>query len=940
MTHPALTTLSQEEQMFRDAVLDFARKRVAPHVAAMDHEGALRKDLLPELFDLGVMGIEVPEAYGGAGSSFFNAILAVEALATVDPSVSVLVDVQNTLVANAILRWGTEAQKQKYFPKLTSEWVGSYALSEPISGSDAFALSDPRHAGRRGLGAQRPQALDHQRQRVKPLHRLRQRRPREGLQGHHGLPGRARLAGFSVGKKEDKLGIRASSTCELILEDCFVPDANVLGEVGKGYRIAIETLNEGRIGIGAQMLGTAQGAFDYAMRYMLERKQFGQSIANFQGLQFQYARCAVEIESARLMVYNAARLKDAGLPFIREAAMAKLHASEVAERVASMSVEFLGGVGFTKEYPVEKFFRDAKIGKIYEGTEQHAAPDHRQDAAGRVRQEVARGCTPPPRWHILAACALPFLAASPSRPCSSRAAAPPAPPPTSTRATPTRARSPTTARPAPTLRRSSTRRGPTRPRSISAPSTQARRTSDRPTRVRPRTQGPPTPARWTPAQSTRAPQTRDRWTQALRTPDPQTRDRWTQALRMWTHRRGTDGHGPCRCGRNRRRTPMDTGPADTGPADTGPQCTPTQSVCDGACVETRVNSQHCGGCEQRCCAANVCINGTCNLACAPGNAACQIAPRGPDGCFNLAVCADLQTDRRHCGRCGVDCGADGFCVQGRCAQRTPDGAWIAPEQGTTAGAFEVVASNLGGVQGLLFTRDARSAYVSATGTGVIWRIDLSETPVRTVRWAESLVGPSQMTFDPEGRIVVAEREGNRVTRIVVNPDGTAGARTPYAATFQGPWGVVFDHAGRLLVSNEFGTTVDRIGTDGMVQRAVVPAFAVPLELRFDAQRNLFVGDYGSPLTSGTRVLVYGPDLTLARTLTGFAGPIGIALDGGGNVYVANYRGNNVTRVTPSGTASTYGTGLNGPHAIAFDPQGRLYVADYGAGRLVRFPATR
>ena len=386
--------------------------------------------------------------------------------------------------------------------------------------------------------------------------------------------------------------------------------------------------------------------------------------------------------------------------------------------------------------------------------------------------------------------------------------------------------------------------------------------------------------------------------------------------------------------------PADTGPPDVGPVDAGPQCTPTQSVCGGTCVETRVNSQHCGGCGQRCCAANVCTNGTCNLACAPGNTACQIAPRGPDGCYNVAVCADLRTDRQHCGRCGVDCGADGFCVEGRCAQRTPDGAWIAPEQGASAGAFEVVASNLGGVQGLLFTRDARSAYVSATGNGVIWRVDLSETPVRTVRWAESLVGPSQMTFDPEGRIVVAEREGNRVTRIVVNPDGTAGARTPYAAAFQGPWGVVFDHAGRLLVSNEFGTTVDRIGVDGMVQRAVVPAFAVPLELRFDAQRNLFVGDYGSPLTSGTRVLVYGPDLTLARTLTGFAGPIGIALDGGGNVYVANYRGNNVTRVTPSGAASTYGAGLNGPHAIAFDPQGRLYVADYGAGRLVRFPATR
>ncbi len=368
MTHPALTTLSQEEQMFRDAVLDFARKRVAPHVAAMDHEGALRKDLLPELFDLGVMGIEVPEAYGGAGSSFFNAILAVEALATVDPSVSVLIDVQNTLVANAILRWATEAQKQKYFPKLTSEWVGSYALSEPVSGSDAFALQcrATRADGGWVLNGQKLWITNANESNLFIVFATVD--PALGYKGITAFLVERDMAGFSVGKKEDKLGIRASSTCALILEDCFVPDANVLGEVGKGYRIAIETLNEGRIGIGAQMLGTAQGAFDYAMRYMLERKQFGQSIANFQGLQFQYARCAVEIESARLMVYNAARLKDAGLPFIREAAMAKLHASEVAERVASMSVEFLGGVGFTKEYPVEKFFRDAKIGKIYEGT--------------------------------------------------------------------------------------------------------------------------------------------------------------------------------------------------------------------------------------------------------------------------------------------------------------------------------------------------------------------------------------------------------------------------------------------------------------------------------------------------------------------------------------------------------------------------------------------
>ena len=385
--------------------------------------------------------------------------------------------------------------------------------------------------------------------------------------------------------------------------------------------------------------------------------------------------------------------------------------------------------------------------------------------------------------------------------------------------------------------------------------------------------------------------------------------------------------------------PLDTGPVDTGPPDAGPTCLPMQSLCGPSCVETQSSSNHCGGCDQRCCAANVCAAGRCTLACSPGQTACQIAPRGPDGCFNVAVCADLRTDPRHCGTCGQDCGEGGQCIDGACAVRTPDGTWLPPAQGPSTGALEVVASGLGGVQGLLFTRDARSVYVSATGQGVIWRVDLTETPVRTVRWAEGLTGPSQMTFDPEGRLVVAEREANRVTRITLNPDGTAGTRTPYLPTFQGPWGVIFDDMGRLLVANEFGTTVDRIGTDGMVTRAIVPAFATPLELRFDRQRNLYVGDYGSPLTSGTRVLVYSPALTLTRTLTGFSGPIGIALDAAGNVYVANYRGNTITRVTPAGVSSTYATGLNGPHAIAFDPTGRLYVADYGTGRLVRLPAT-
>ena len=368
MTHPALTSLSQDEKLFRDSVLDFARKRVAPRVSAMDEKGAMDKDLIPQLFELGVMGVEVPEAYGGPGASFFTACLAVEAFAVVDPSVSVLVDVQNTLVANALLRWGSEAQKANYGPKLTSEWVGSYALSEPGSGSDAFALAS--RAERRGdrwvLNGRKLWITNGAESTFFIV--FANVDPSKGYKGITAFIVERGFKGFSVGKKEDKLGIRASSTTELILEDCEVPEENVLGEVGKGYRIAIETLNEGRIGIGAQMVGTAQGAFDFAMRYMLERKQFGQSIASFQGMQFQFAQAAVDIETARLMVYNAARLKDAGEPFIKEAAMAKLHASNVAERVASQCVEFLGGVGFTKEYPVEKFFRDSKIGKIYEGT--------------------------------------------------------------------------------------------------------------------------------------------------------------------------------------------------------------------------------------------------------------------------------------------------------------------------------------------------------------------------------------------------------------------------------------------------------------------------------------------------------------------------------------------------------------------------------------------
>jgi alkylation response protein AidB-like acyl-CoA dehydrogenase len=364
----ALTELRDEERLFFDTVLAFARDRVAPKVREMDETAHLDPTLVRELFDLGVMGVEIPTEYGGAGSSFFNAILAVQALARVDPSVAVLVDVQNTLVENALLRWGNAAQKERYCPKLASEWIGSYALSEASSGSDAFALK--ARAERRGDRF----VLNGRKLWITNAHEsslfivFANVDPEKGYKGITAFLVERSFAGFSVGKKEDKLGIRASSTCELMLDDCEVPEENVIGEVGRGYKIAIEALNEGRIGIGAQMLGLAEGAFAQALTYMRERVQFGKPIAEFQGMQFQYARVAMEIEAARLLVYNAARLKDAGQPFVKEAAMAKLFASEVAERTASACIEFFGGVGFTREYPAEKFYRDAKIGKIYEGT--------------------------------------------------------------------------------------------------------------------------------------------------------------------------------------------------------------------------------------------------------------------------------------------------------------------------------------------------------------------------------------------------------------------------------------------------------------------------------------------------------------------------------------------------------------------------------------------
>jgi len=363
-----LTALSEDERLFRDSVADFARERIRPHVARMDEEGVFEASLIEQFFELGLMGIEIPTEYGGSGGTFFMATLAVEELAKVDASAAVIVDVQNTLVNNAILRWGTPEQKKQYLPKLATQVVASYALSEAGAGSDAFALSC--------------RAMD-----KGDFWELTGRKlwitnaaeaglfivfatvnPEAGYKGITAFLVERDMPGFSVGKKENKLGIRASSTCELILENCRVPKSNVLGEVGRGYKVAIETLNEGRIGIGAQMVGVAAGALEHGIRYAKERKQFGKRIADFQAIQHQIAELATHIEAARLMVYNAARLRDAGQPFVKEAAMTKWFASQVAESVTSQVVEIFGGYGFTKEYPVEKYFRDSKIGKIYEGT--------------------------------------------------------------------------------------------------------------------------------------------------------------------------------------------------------------------------------------------------------------------------------------------------------------------------------------------------------------------------------------------------------------------------------------------------------------------------------------------------------------------------------------------------------------------------------------------
>jgi alkylation response protein AidB-like acyl-CoA dehydrogenase len=363
-----LTTLSDDERLFFDTVLGFANERILPKVSAMDSASTLDPEVLRGLFELGLMGIETPSERGGGGSSFFSAILAVQALARVDPAVSVVVDVQNTLVNNALLRWGTAALKDRYLPKLAGEWVGSYALSEVGSGSDAFALQT--RAERRGdrwvLNGRKLWITNAAESSLFVV--FANADPSQGYRGITAFLIERGFPGFSVGKKEHKLGIRASSTCELVLDDCEVPSENVLGELGRGYKIAILTLNEGRIGIGAQMLGLAEGALGHALSHVRQRKQFGKAIVEFQGVEFQLARLAMDIEAARLLVYNAARLKDAGADFVNEAAMAKLFASEVAERTASQAVDLLGGVGFTHEFPVEKLYRDAKIGKIYEGT--------------------------------------------------------------------------------------------------------------------------------------------------------------------------------------------------------------------------------------------------------------------------------------------------------------------------------------------------------------------------------------------------------------------------------------------------------------------------------------------------------------------------------------------------------------------------------------------
>ena len=364
----ALTTLTPDEKDFFESVKDFAKNEIGPKSQVMDQNNQLDESLIPKFFEMGLMGIEVPEKYQGSEASFFMAILAVQAMSQVDPAMGVVIDVQNTLVNNAIMRWGSEELKAKYLPQLVTEKVGSYCLSENTSGSDAFALKT--RAEKKGdrfiLNGNKLWITNAKEAGVYIV--IANSNPEAGYKGITAFIVERDFKGFSVAKKENKLGIRASSTCELILVDVEVPAENVLGEEGKGYKVAIETLNEGRIGIGSQMLGLAEGALNHALEYTKERKQFGKPVSSFQGMQFQLAEMAIAVETSKLMVYNAARLKDAGLDFTKEAAMAKYHSSQVAEKVASLAIECFGGYGFTRDYPVEKLFRDSKIGKIYEGT--------------------------------------------------------------------------------------------------------------------------------------------------------------------------------------------------------------------------------------------------------------------------------------------------------------------------------------------------------------------------------------------------------------------------------------------------------------------------------------------------------------------------------------------------------------------------------------------
>ncbi len=367
-TAAPLTKLSEDEMMLKEAAADFAESAIKPKVHEMDENARLDEDLIKQFFEMGLMGIEVPEKYQGGGGTFFMSIVAIEQISRVDASAGVFMDVQNTLVNNAFIRWGSDDLKMKYLPLLSNEKVGAYCLSEAGAGSDAFALKatareEGDHFILNGAKLWITNAAEAEIYIV-----FANANPDAGYKGITAFIVEREMDGFSVSKKEDKLGIRASSTCEILLEDVKVPKSNVLGEVGKGYKVAMETLNEGRIGIGAQMIGVAQGAFDAALDYTQERKQFGREISNFQGVQFQIARMATEIEAARHLVYNAARLKESGQPFVKEAAMAKYFSSEVAESVTSLAVELFGGYGYVKEYPVEKFYRDAKIGKIYEGT--------------------------------------------------------------------------------------------------------------------------------------------------------------------------------------------------------------------------------------------------------------------------------------------------------------------------------------------------------------------------------------------------------------------------------------------------------------------------------------------------------------------------------------------------------------------------------------------